>query len=293
MTLGATAGCAAALGSAAAWALSSILFRKVGDDVPPPAMNLAKGGIGLALMGGALLWTGGGPVGGRAFVLLGASGLLGIAAGDTLFFHALMRLGPKLTMIVGLICPVVTIALSVALLHERPSARTWLGIALTLSGLAVVLWRRGASADAEDLPAGLAYSALSALCMGLAVVLAKVGVADVSPLQAAFVRHAWAVAALAAWGGSSGRLGPWLRPFREPRLLRLIAGSAALVVFGGFWLSMVALKSVDASVVAVLGMTEPLFILPMTALLLKERTTAREAVGALIAFAGVALIFAR
>ncbi|HXT00623.1 MAG TPA: DMT family transporter [Elusimicrobiota bacterium] len=294
MMLERTLGCAAALGSAASWALSSILFRKVGEDVAPAGMNLAKGGIGLLLMGAALLAAGAGGTDGRAFLLLGASGLLGIAVGDTLFFEALMRLGPKLTMIVGLICPALTIALSVVLLGERPSARTWLGMLLTLAGLAVVLWRRGAAEGGRGkLAAGLLFSALSALCMALSVVLAKVGVAGVSALEAAFIRHLWAAAGLALWGTSTGRISGWLRPFREPRLLKLILASAVVVIFGGFCLSMVALKHVDASVAAVLNTTEPLFILPMTAVLLKERTTARELAGAAAAFAGVALIFLR
>ncbi len=56
---------------------------------------------------------------------------------------------------------------------------------------------------------------------------------------------------------------------------------------------MVSLKYMEASLSTVLIMTEPLFILPLTALLLKEKVSFRETAGALIAFSGVALIFLR
>jgi drug/metabolite transporter (DMT)-like permease len=288
-----TIGALAALGSAAAWAFSSILFREVGEDVSPAGMNLGKGAVGILLMGAALLWTGAEPVDARTVLVLGASGLLGIAAGDTFFFKALLRLGPRLTMILGLMSPVITILLAVVLLRERPSPSAWLGAGLTLAGLVVVM--RGTPADGTrpELRSGLFYALLSALCMALSVILAKIGVARISALEAALVRHLWAVAGLTAWGLAARRIGGWLAPFRKPRLLKLVFCSAVVVIFGGFWLSMVALKHLDASTATVLNMTEPLFILPLTAVVLKEKIRFREVAGALLALSGVALILLR
>jgi drug/metabolite transporter (DMT)-like permease len=53
---------------------------------------------------------------------------------------------------------------------------------------------------------------------------------------------------------------------------------------------MAALKYTYASVATVLNMTEPLFALPLTALLLKETVSRRELLGALAAFCGAAVI---
>jgi drug/metabolite transporter (DMT)-like permease len=36
-------GIAAALGSGASWALGSVLFRRLGDSIPPVALTFAKG----------------------------------------------------------------------------------------------------------------------------------------------------------------------------------------------------------------------------------------------------------
>lgn len=288
-----TLGCLAALGSAAAWAYGSILYRKLGSDVSPAGMNLATSGIGILYMALALLFIGLEPVSGRAFFILGVSGLLGLALGGILFFRALMYLGPKLMMILGLICPVLTVALAVVLLKERPSAAAWTGSLLTFAGLAAVLWKRPPSEPREKLIPGVCYALLSALCTAFSVILAKVGVAEVPTIEASLIRHVWATAALLAWGLAGGGLKGWLSPFREKRLAGLMLFSTFVVIFGGFWLSMVALKYVYASVATVLNMTEPLFILPLTAFLLKEKVSLREVAGALVAFSGVALIFLR
>ncbi len=285
-----TIGCLAALGSAAAWAYGSILFRELGSDVSPAGMTLSSSAIGILYMGLALLAVGLEPVSTRAFLLLGASGVLGLALGTILFFRALMCLGPKLMMILGLICPVLTIGLAVGLLNERPSAAAWAGSLITLAGLAVVLWKRPPSGQREKLAPGITCALLSALCTAFSIILAKVGVAEVPALEASLIRHIWAAGALLLWGLAGGGLKGWLAPFREPRLAKLLFFATFVIIFGGFWLSMVALKYVYASVATVLNMTEPLFILPLTALLLKEKISLRETAGALLAFSGVAVI---
>ncbi len=288
-----TIGCAAALGSAAAWAYSSILFRKIGDKVPPAGMNLANSAIGLVYMGLALAALGIAPMDQRSFYILGVSGLLGIALGGILFFRALLCLGPRLMMLTGLSVPPATILLAVFFLNERPPAAAWAGSLLVFTGIALAVWKpRGAGPSRRVIP-GLTYAGLSAACTALSIVLAKSGVAGVSALQGSFIRHLWAAAALAGWGLATGGLKGWLAPFGDRRLFRLTLFSVFVVIFGGFWLSMVALKYTYASIATILNMTEPLFILPLTALLLKEKITARELAGAVTAFSGVVLIFLR
>ncbi len=79
-------------------------------------------------------------------------------------------------------------------------------------------------------------------------------------------------------------------PFREPRLLGLFVVSVCVVTFGGFWLSLVAIKYVDVSIAYTLNSTEPLFILPLAVLILKEKITLRALLGTVVALAGIACL---
>jgi drug/metabolite transporter (DMT)-like permease len=281
-----------ALASAIAWAIGSILFQKVGDKASALGMNLVKASLGLVYLGVVMLITGIHPVSMHSFLWLGASGLLGIALGDTLFFKTLSYLGPKLTILLEPLGPVVTIAMAYVFLGEKLSALGWAGAILTLSGVSIVLWKSAPEKKAhKNWVPGIICSILSTLCMSAGIIFAKIGVKDAYTIDATFVRLLWAVAGLFVFGLTTRRLAGCLSPFKEPRLARLILGSTAVVIFGGFWLSLVALKYVSASVATILGSTTPIWILPITALALKEKISMHEIVGSVVAVFGVVLIF--
>jgi drug/metabolite transporter (DMT)-like permease len=68
--------------------------------------------------------------------------------------------------------------------------------------------------------------------------------------------------------------------------------SVAVVTFGGFWLSLLAIDKIDVSIANTLNATEPLFVLPLAAFVLKERITRVVVFGALLTFVGIVLIIA-
>lgn len=294
MTVGwTTLGACAALASNGAWIVGSTLFSRVLKEASPFGINLGRGLLTLAYLGLVLLLVGWPAITWRAFLMLGGSGLLGMAVGDTLFFAALARLGPRLTILIGMSGPLFSIALGVGLLQETISPTGWWGIALTVAGvLGVLLPTAGDSANPPRAgrTLGIGCALLASLCMACASVLAKQALASVSPLQAAFVRMLWSVAALALVGGLSGRLGTWLSPFRDPHKLRQIHGAVLVVVFGGFFLSMVALQCLPVSTMAVLIATEPLLALAVTAVMLGQPIRPRELLSVLLGLVGVVLL---
>lgn len=282
----------AALVSAATWALGDILWRKIGEEMPPLSMNLSKAIIGGLYLAAVLLVIGIEPVNMRAFLFLGISGLIGIAIGDTLFFMALMQIGPRLSALMGTLATVFIALSAVIFLGERPSFLVWVGIFLTLSGVAWVLWERlPQNKIIKNKSLGVKYSFLSIICMTAGVLFAKIGVKDVPTIQATFIRLLWGCIGLILWGCLNHQLKSWLSPLKDFRLLKNISFVVFIVVFGGFWLSLLALKYIDASIASTLSSTTPLFILPMVAIILKEKISIRAVFGAAVAVIGVALIF--
>ncbi len=277
--------------SACSWALGAILWRKLGETLSSYGMNLAKTAIGTLLLGIILFAMGAEPVGGRSVAYLALSGIVGIAVGDTFFFLALMELGPRRASLMGALNPVAIAVAAALFLGERPSAAAWAGIAAASFGVGWVLWERaGNAAGAASAAPGIRYGLLSVLCTAAGVLLAKVGVASVPAVHAAWIRLLAGSAGLALWGASRSELGRWVEPLRSGVLLAKVAAVVAVVVFGGFWLSLVALKHIDAAIAGPLNATAPLFILPMSAVLMKERLTRRAILGAGVAVGGVALI---
>ncbi len=256
-------------------------------------MNLGKGVIGSLYLAVVFLVIGIEPISMQDFLFLGLSGILGITLGDTFFFMALMNLGPSLSSLMGTLLPVSVAFSAVIFLSEKPSFPAWAGIFLTVAGVAWVLKERSRGNELiKNKPLGVKYRLLSIFCMTAGVIFAKIGVSSVSAVQASFIRMAWGVAGLILWGIFNQELNNWIMPFRKPHLLKKVSVIVFIIVFGGFWLSLVALKYTDASFANTLGSTSPLFILPMAAIVLKEKISLKAGLGAVLAVGGVVLILA-
>lgn len=284
-------GSLAALASACAWAFSTILFKKLGDEISALSMNFWKCVMGVLYLGVMLLCFPAGLMDKQTFLFLGLSGLLGIALGDTFYFKALIYLGPRLTVLLATLSPVVTVVLALIFLKESLSFGRGIGIFLTLSGIAWVLWEGSPQEKiSRNWLGGIKYALLSVFCMAVAIIFAKVGVRTSSPLPSTFIRLAWSAVGLTIWGFASSQLKNWLALFKNPRLLKSLLFAVFIAVFGGFWLFLFALKYIDASVATVLNSTTPLFILPLTAFILKERISVTAICAAAMAVIGIALV---
>ena len=180
---------------------------------------------------------------------------------------------------------------AVIFLGERPSVAAWVGILLTVGGVAwVVKERQPRQGLVKSKSRGVVLRLLSVLFMTAGIICAKIGVRSVPTVQATLVRMLWGVAGLLCWGCVNGQLRGWVAPLGDLRLLRKVSLIVVIVVFGGFWLSLLSLKHLDASLAGALGSTAPLFILPLAAIILGERISVKAGLATALAVGGVALM---
>lgn len=283
-------GATAALGSAASWAVGSILFKRLGDSLSPAAMTLAKGAVSVLLLGLALLFMGYQAMDGHTWMLLTLSGLLGIALGDTFFFAALRNLGAHALVVLLTLGQVFTVVLAVLWLGEQLSGPDYGGILLILAGVGLVLWERLHEEGGRSSLSGVLYGLLSVVCMSVSLIIAKEALDQTSALQATFVRMLAGMLGMLLFGLITRQLAGDLAPLANPRLAGRFVISVCVVTFGGFWLSLVAIQHMDVAIASTLNSTEPLFVLPLAALVLKERITRRAVLGSLATVAGIALL---
>ncbi len=283
-------GILAALGSAASWAVGAILFKKVGERMSSFGMTLAKGALSVVLLGAAAWLVGWQGMDAQTAWLLAASGMIGIAAGDTFFFKALQDLGPVSMIVLMVMGQVLTILLALIFLGEMPSPVEWAGIACIIAGVTVAL-----SADLGDerkpsTKRGLIFGLLAVVCMAVSFTIAKGPLDKLPSIQATFVRMAAGTAGIFAVGLASRQIGGWIAPLKEGAFFLHFLIAVVVVTFGGFWLSIHAMKHLDLALANTLNSTEPIFVLPLAYFVLREKIKPRSAIGALIAVAGVAII---
>ena len=291
-------GIGAALGSAASWALGAILFKRIGERMSPLAMTLAKAVVSVIFLGIALLFLGFSRIAPHDLGMLVASGLVGIAVGDTLFFAALQHLGPQTLVVLMMVGQVATALLALVFLGERPSPKAWVGIGCVIVGVAIVLWANLSGERQRSRTRGIVLGLLSVACMAVSVIFAKQGLdggAAVSEtmqqtMQGTCVRMLAGAVGIALFGLLTGQLRAWFAEGRNARLAGSFLFAVCVVTFGGFWLSLLAIRHVDVAIANTLNSLEPVFVLPLAAILLKEKITALQVVGTLTALAGVIVL---
>lgn len=289
----------AALSGALFWAVATVLYRRAGERIPARELNLVKGLVALALLGATLLLMGDSlaAVDPWALVLILLSGAIGIGLGDTAYFESLQDLGARRALLLGTLAPPLAGLIAWILLGETLSASAWLGIAVTVAGVAWVVTERQAATPthrpAPRLLRGLLFGLVAVLAQAGGVVLSRAAFVqtDLSPLWAAFLRLAAGAVALAVWIPLARKpVGGWLRGKQSGRLWGQLLFAIVVGTYLAVWLQQVALKLTSAGIAQTLLSTSPLFILPFAAWT-GERVSLRAAVGAIVALLGIGLLF--
>ena len=289
-----------ALSAALCWALGGMIAMNVTRRVGAIAFNRWRM-VGVFCMLAVLCpWLSfGGYPNGRQILLLCFSGMIGIFLGDTFLFLALSRLGPRrLSMLFAFHAP-LTALLGFFVLSE---ALSWLqvgGVVLTFVGILVAVFY-GKRADKIDqweevrgsLLAGVGMGFLAALGHALGALFARpVMEAGVDPLMATLIRVGVSVV---------GYFFLLLLPYREVRGSEPFGfGGVSTFLMSGFIgmllgasLYLYALGGAEAGIVATLASMSPVLVLPFLWIRNGYPPAPLAWVGATLATAGAALIFA-
>jgi len=288
-----------ALGAALFWTLSSLLWGKV--LLSAATMNLAKNLVGAVLLTAHVLvlslWMGSLPLPGSwsSVGWLGLSSLLGIALGDTLFFRSLQILGARLALMLATTAPLFGGLLGLFVFGERLPWVGWLGMGLTLFGVAVVVADRRSRLESPGLligarRSGVLYGLLAAVCQAIGGAMSKQGMQDCGELEATLIRIWVALLLTGIWFYVRGTLRESSRAILQPSNLRLIIPAAAMGTWLGIWLSQVAIKQSPMAIAFTLMSTSPLFAIPIVHYYFGHRTTVLAIIGSVLAILGVYLV---
>jgi drug/metabolite transporter (DMT)-like permease len=297
----------AALCAAALWAVASILWTRLGRTHDAVALNLLKCVVAALFLSATLAILHGTPwppgLDSSAFFWLGLSGLFGLTIGDSAYFLALQRLGPRKTLLIWSAAPGLSALLAWPVLGEPVHAVMLIGMALTLSGVTWVVLERSDEGNDTGLPSlhqsttfwGLAFAAVALAGQASSNVLVKYGALlggdSVGALEASIVRLAIGSLGIGFYLGALGRITGAIAPLRESSSRATALVAIFLGTFLGIWLMSYGVIHAEVGVAATLNSTSPLFVLPLVVWMEGEKLTYRSVLGALVAVAGVAVLF--
>ncbi len=295
------AGETAALGTALCWSVGSNLFAAAGRGMSSRVLNRLRITTAAVFLSLALLLTQGAwwPVWATRpqVALLAVSGLIGFVFGDTWYFRSLLILGPGRAALIASLAPVFTVFLAWPVLHELPGPLAALGILLTIGGVAWVVGGRPSerAVHAEGSVAmGVFAGVLGALGQAGGYVLSKMAMqGGIDPLSATVIRVTFAMIAIWILALAEGAGSETLGALRERRASAFMAGGAFFGPFMGVTLSLVALRYVQAGIASSITAVYPVFTMLIASRVHGEPLTRRALAGALVAVAGVVVLFLR
>ena len=226
---------------------------------------------------------------------LGLSGLVGFVIGDFFLFQAFVWIGPRLSMLMMSLVPVISAFQAWIFLGETITLVQMVGILLTVGGVAWVVMGRNASNNQKDknYMRGILYGLGGAVGQASGLVLAKNGLGgEFSPISANLIRLIigtavlWFITLIQKESKTTFK-----KIVNDSRGLLFVALGSFAGPFLGVSFSMLAIQNTEVGIASTLMALPPVFLLPISNFIFKERFGFPAIAGTLLAIAGVALIF--
>ena len=284
----------AAIMAALTWTVNSMIVERLGRGFSSWALNFLSKFLGffaVSLLAFALSGTLMPGASTRQWSLLLMSGVIGFSLGDGFLFAAFQRLGAKRTLLIFSANPIVTAILGWVLLGEELGIRTMLGTLVAVTGIMVVILGDMPGTKRKGDMMGIISALLATLGQSVGMLLSKSGMQGLDAVGAAQIRLVGGTLGTALILTVFRKWGDIQPVLRSPDGRKVVTCSVLLGTLIGMVLAMLAIKMTPVAVASILTSLMPVMILPISALYLKEKITFRETAGAVIAVAGVSLLF--
>ncbi len=238
------------------------------------------------------------------YIFLGLSGIIGFSIGDYCSFTSFKLLGPKLGSLYTTFAPGAALIIGYIALNETINFIGLIGILITIGG---VIWLTFSKKDAYEASKigykrdqkGIIYGIIGALCQGTGLVLSKYGMDYYSEklptMHAVWIRLLFAFAGAFIISILFGKLKSNSKPIftNEKNNLPFLFLGTLLGPVMGVTLSLLAIQQLEVAVAQTIFALLPLFVLPISLIVYKEKITLQSVFACFIALTGVLLLIWR
>jgi len=294
----------AALLTAVFWTVTALSFEAASRRIGSMVVNIWRLIIGFTFLTifvyfyrGSLLPLDATP---RAWFYLTLSGLIGFVFGDLCLFQAFVVVGARISMLMMALAPPMTAFIGWMVLGETLSWKSWVGMILTMAGIALVVLKRHTAEESNggrrkvkfNYPLwGILLGLGGALGQAAGLVFSKVGMQGYDSFASTQIR---VIAGITGFSLLFFIMRLWKDAFRaltyRKPMLQLTLG-AFFGPFLGVSFSLIAIKYADTGIAATIMALVPVLIIPPSMIIYKEKVTLKEAAGAILAVGGVAMFF--
>ena len=288
----------AALFTAFCWTATALAFESASLKVGSIAVNLIR--LILAIIYLSIfsyltrgIWL---PVdaSGKAWLWLSISGFIGFVLGDLFLFESYTIIGSRIAMLIMTLVPPMTAFISWLMLGETLTPFNLLGMGLTLCGIALVVLTRGSGQKLFSIShpiKGLVFAFLGAIGQAVGLVFSKVGMGTYNAFAATQIRIITGIIGFALvitlwkkWSNVGAA-------FKNTKAMKRIGIGSVFGPFLGVSFSLYAVQHANAGIASTIMSIVPILIIPPAIIIMKQKVSTREIIGAIISVVGVALFF--
>lgn len=316
---------------AISWTATALFAEVASKRMGSVALNVLRMVLSLSLLALTLWITLGVPfppmADGQTWFWLSLSGFVGYVFGDYCLFQSYVLMSSRFgQLFMTLASPAAAVAAWV-LLGEHMQPLAMLGMLVTMLGISLSIWNKGGEKGGKKLELklplkGVLFGVGAGIGQGVGLVLSKVGmehytdalacngITDMAsyinsaallpvsldfmmPFASTMIRAitglvGFSIALFLFTKGGSRKL---IEGTRDTRAFSCALGAAIFGPFVGVSLSLMATLYTNAGIAQTIMATTPVLILLPAWLLFKQKVTAMEVLGAMIAVLGVTLFF--
>jgi len=287
-----------ALATAFCWAISSVSYEQAGKKIGSLNVNLIRLVMAYlfftlyAIIFRGTPWPSGASA--HNWIWLSLSGIVGFFLGDLFLFEAFVRIGARITMLIFALVPPITAMLGFFFLNEILSISDFIGMFITILGVALVILKRGDGTKKLELKhplTGILFGLGGAMGQSAGLVLSKYGMQDCNPFLVSQIR---AISALICFSLLITILRGWEKLSRSVlhlSAMKFISVGSFFGPFIGVSVSLYSIRYISTGVASTITSIVPVILIPPAIILFKEKVNTIEIIGAITAVIGVAILF--
>ncbi len=316
---------------AVSWMFTALFFEFAGKRIGSLSVNLLRLLFAFFLLGAMLYFTTGSMLpthaDSKTWFWMSISGLVGFVFGDMCLFYSYIIITARFSQLLMTLAPPFAALFGWMLLGEHMSPMGFLGMTVTLTGIAIsILKRNQKPATDQALVAGTSNLTVvvnkfipnlslhlplkgvllgigGALGQGLGIVLSKHGMnfyaesaagteaMQYIPFAATQIRIITGAIGFALIILLTGRGKIFMEGLKDNKAVKAIFGGAIFGPFLGVSLSLMAVQHTNTAIASTIMATTPIIILVPYVLFYKKRVTWIELSGAVLSVVGVSLFF--
>ena len=300
------------------WTATALFADVASHRLGAMTVNIIRLTLATVFIAITLMFTIGAPyplyAGGQAWFWLGLSALVGYTFGDFCLFNSYLVMGARFGQLFMTLAPPAAAIAGWMLLGERMEGKSWIAMAVTLSGIAISILSRTKGNEGTEkktfrfsIPIkGILLGLGAGIGQGVGLVLSKIGMTHYTqdiPADAPAMMGSMMPFASTMIRALVGALGFFVIMGLQKNLHKLVQAPkdrkgfsyAMLTTFFGPFLgvgfSLMAVQYTNAGIAQTLMALTPVLIILPYCLIYKQKVKFREIVGVTLSMAGVAMFF--